>query len=249
MSYKVPFIFNPGSSSPTLGIGQTGLPVDKNPYNPSCLDENQNVKNNYRAMADNYAQMYGRKISYWTTGYNLTNHNPLYGEDPTAKYRGPRTLKAIPDMQSYSTFLTKFGIMSDLDMILYIPIPEFQRVWGNVFPLAGDLFVIEDTACDRPLGQSPMVFEVTEKHDSINPTDFMSGHYIWKINAKRMDYSYEPGAPQELNAGGPVDSDSYGKIESTLEEPEITINPSENVDDEARKNFDNPSSSVYGKYY
>jgi hypothetical protein len=200
-------------------------------------------------MTDNYVQNYGQKISYWTTGYTTENHNPLYGEDPTAKYRGPREMKAIVDMQSYSTFLTKFGIMSDLDMVIYIPILAFQRIWGNVFPLAGDLFIVTDSSCDRPMEQTPMVFEVTEKHDSINPTDFMAGHYVWKISAKRFDNSYEPNAPTEAFIGGPVDDIEYGKIESSIDEIDVVTNPSESADAVAQKDFDNPNDSIYGKYF
>jgi hypothetical protein len=141
--------------------------------------------------------------------------------------------------------------MSDLDIIIYIPIKAFQKVWGSVIPLAGDLFQIDDASCDRPMKQSPMVFEITEKHDTINPADFMGGHYIWKITAKRYDNSYEPGAPQEKFLGGPVDTDFYGKVESSID-PEPTVideHATHNVDADAKEDFDNPNSSVYGKYF
>lgn len=257
MSYNVPFNFNPQSIPPTFdanqkaaNIANTGIPTATNPYVPTCYDTISNVKDNYRGMVENYVQSYGMPISYWTTGYSIANHNPLYGEDPTAKYRGPRTIKAIVDLQSYSTFLTKFGIMSDLDIVIYIPIKAFQAVWGNVVPLAGDLFIIDNSACDRPLGQSPMVFEVTEKHDSVNPTDFMAGHYTWKIQAKRHDNSYEPNAPTEKFAGGPVDTDSYGKEESTIANIDIVEGEAtHDVDQDARNDFDNPNDSIYGKYF
>lgn len=244
MAYKVPFSFNPSSTplaNPSVGTG--------NSYFQRCADQNH-VRDNYRDMTDAYAQSYGMNISYWTTGYSLANHNPLYGEDPTARYRGPRQMKAIVDLQSYSTFLTKFGVMSDLDIVIYIPIKAFQRVWGNVFPLAGDLFIVDDSACDRPMGQSPMVFEVTEKHDSINPTDFMAGHYVWRINAKRHDNSYEPGAPVENFLGGPTDSKEYGKIESSIDETDIVTGPgNHDVDADAKADFDTPNDSVYGKFF
>jgi hypothetical protein len=256
MAYDVPFLFNPKkhSSFDTKDKNadlNSEIGISDNPYVPRCNDNNSLVKDNYRGMVENYAQNYGMTISYWSTGYDPDNDNSLYGENPTAKYRGPRKLKAVIDLQSYTTFLTKFGIMSDLDIIIYIPIRAFQNVWGSVVPLAGDLFQIDDASCDRPMKQSPMVFEITEKHDTINPADFMGGHYIWKITAKRYDNSYEPGAPQEKFLGGPVDTDFYGKVESSID-PEPTVideHATHNVDADAKEDFDNPNSSVYGKYF
>jgi hypothetical protein len=256
MAYNVPFVFNPtrqvnfNTESKKADLN-SDIGVENNPYVPTCNDNISLIKENYRGMTDNYTQNYGMTISYWSTGYDTEEDNSLYGENPTAKYRGPRKLKAVIDFQSYTTFLTKFGIMSDLDIVIYIPIKAFKAVWGSVIPLAGDLFQIDDSACDRPLNQSPIVFEITEKHDSINPADFMGGHYVWKITAKRYDNSYEPGAPQEKFLGGPVDTDSYGKIETSIDPaPSIVDGPgTHDVDADAREDFDNPNDSVYGKYF
>jgi hypothetical protein len=258
MAYNIPFVFDPLKKNPVFNstqsrvndLGNTGIPINENPYVPKCDNVISNVKSNYRGMVSNYVSNYGMQISYWSTGYNLETQNELYGEDPTSRYRGPRTMKAVIDFQSYSTFLTKFGIMSDLDIVIYIPIQNFRDVWGTVIPLAGDLFTINDSSCDRPLEQSPIVFEITEKHDSINPADFMGGHFVWKITAKRYDNSYEPGAPQEKNLGGPVDSGDYGKIESSIDNLIIIEDKSPTtVDEEAKEDFDSPNDSVYGRYY
>lgn len=251
MAYNVPFNFNPRSTiPPNYDLSETGIPIEKSPYVSPCGDSSNLVKSNYRGMVENYADNYGMPISYWSTGFSIDNSNKLYGEDPTSRYRGPRKLKAIIDFQSYNTFLTKYGIMSDLDIQIYIPIKAFREVWGNVYPLAGDLFLIDDSACDRPLGQSPMVFEVTEKSDNIKPADFMGGHYVWRITAKRMDNSYEPGAPEETHTGNPVDQDLYGKTESTIDNTNIIQDEStNNIDETAKEDFDNPNDSVYGKYF
>ena len=167
MAYNVPFVFNPLNKNPVFNstqsrvndLGNTGIPTTENPYVNRCDDTVSNVKSNYRGMVANYASNYGMPISYWSTGYNLNDQNEIYGENPVARYRGPRKLKAVIDFQSYTTFLTKFGVMSDLDIVIYIPIQNFREVWGEVIPLAGDLFLIDDSACDRPLGQSPIVFQ------------------------------------------------------------------------------------------
>lgn len=256
MAYNVPFSLNPKSlfsfdsnKRKIENLGETQISINENVYVPNCYDTISNVKDNYRGLAENYVQNYGMNISYYSTGYNIEDSNRLYGENPTAKYRGPRKIKAIIDFQSYNTFLTKWGVMSDLDIIIYIPIKSFQKTWGQTVPLAGDLFLIDDSSCDRPLGQSPIIFEITEKHDSINPADFMGGHYVWKIQAKRYDNSYEPGAPQEKFIGGPVDSKEYGKIESEIEETNINNSvDNHDVDSDAKNDFDNPNTSIYGKF-
>lgn len=258
MAYNVPFVFDPlkkaatfnSTQSKVTDLGNTGIPTNENPYVSRCDDVSSNVKDNYRGMVANYASNFGMTISYWSTGYSLNNQNEIYGEDPTARYRGPRKMKAVIDFQSYTTFLTKFGVMSDLDIVIYIPIQSFREVWGEVIPLAGDLFLIDDSACDRPLGQSPIVFEITEKHDAINPADFMGGHFVWKITAKRYDNSYEPGAPQEKFLGGPVDSGDYGKVESSIDDTIVVEDQSPTTaDEEAKEDFDTPNDSVYGKFY
>jgi hypothetical protein len=251
MAYNVPFNLNPSApTQPYADLAETGISVSTNPYVSPCGDSASIIKNNYRGMVENYADNYGMAISYWSTGFSISDSNRLYGENPTAKFRGPRKMKAIIDFQSYNTFLTKWGIMSDLDIQIFVPIKAFRQVWGNVLPLAGDLFIIDDSACDRPFEQSPMVFEVTEKDDKIKPADFMGGHYVWKLTAKRMDYSYEPNAPEENFIRMPVDQDLYGKTESTIDETDITQDNSTNhIDETAKEDFFTPNDSVYGKYF
>lgn len=250
MAYDVPgFSFDPSLSNKANGLNDPGIGVNQNPYVPEC-DSSLNIRSNYQAMTQSYAQSFGQRISYWSTGYNINNHNSIYGEDPTAKYRGPRKIKAIIDFTSYNTFITRFGIMSDLDIVIYIPIAAFREVWGNVYPLAGDLFSIDNSACDRPLKQSPIVFEVTEKHDSMNTVDFMGGHYIWKITARRYDNSYEPGAPSERFLGGPTEGGDYGKTESTIDNPIVIPAPyPQNVDELAKDDFNSPDTSIYGTFF
>lgn len=246
MAYDIPFDFNPNKKTidATTDVG-----VDENPYIPVCEDSDLLIRENHREMNKNYAQNFGMTIKYWSTGFSTDNYNPIYGEDTTARYRGPRKLKAIIDFQAYSTFISKYGMMSDLDIQVYIPIKEFQRIWGDVYPLNGDLFQIEDSACDRPLLQEPMIFEITEKHDSINPADFAGGHYVWKITAKRYDDSHEPNAPDEFSKS-PVNTDEYGVIDSENGETEIVDDDStHDVDEDAKEDFDNPNDSIYGGYF
>ncbi len=241
------FTFDPNSGA-SLNPSQNPYQDTNNPYVETC-DTNGAARDTYKQQVTEYVNNYGQVLEYWSTGYDVNDHNMIYGENPTARYRGPRRIKAVVDFTTYTTFLSKYGMMSDLDITIYIPIDEFTRIWGPTFPMNGDLFRIVSSACDRPMGQDPIVFEVTEKHDSINAVDFMGGHYTWKIIAKRYDNSYEPGAPQEKFLGGPVDSGPYGS-EGNADTPAILVPAPypQTADEEADEDFLNTESSVYGKY-
>jgi len=260
MSYGNPnFSFNPkmGYSFDPSGNNKSAensnpVPVTDNLYVPKC--GNNFIENNHKQQYQEYVNNYGQTVSYQPVKYNFNTHNFLYGEDPTSGYFYARKVKAIIDFNSYTTFLTKFGIMSDADITIYIPISEFSRAWGSpqgeTYPLAGDLFMIDDSACDRPLGQSPMVFEVTDKDDKIKPVDFMGKHYVWRLTAKRFDYSYEPNAPLErFLSENTSDSKEYGRLPGGANPPDLS-GKDYDVDDFANKEFKLPDKeqSVYGKY-
>ena len=163
------FLFNP-SRSPSFN--PTGNNISGNDANPNGIDDNMYVprcgdnisRDTYRNQVGEYVTNFGQSISYWGANYNYAEHTFIYGESPTGRFFGPRRLKAVIDFSSYTTFLTKFGIMSDADIKIYIAIQEFTKVWGtNRVPFAGDVFVIDDSACDRPLKQSPIDFDTAYK--------------------------------------------------------------------------------------
>jgi hypothetical protein len=259
MAYSDPnFSFDPkkefGFDPTQKNISDNRYPADvnQNPFVPTCSDQSNQVKEIHRQQISEYANLYGQTISYQPVKYNFNTHNFLYGEDMISGYQYSRKMKAIIDFSSYTTFLTKFGIMSDSDITIYIPIREFERVWGPskgvTYPLAGDLFLIDDEACDRPLGQSPMVFEVTDKEDKIKPVDFMGGHYVWKLVAKRFDYSYQPNAPEERFLDDESsDNKQFGRLPGGENPPDMS-STGDDVDVFAKKEFDNKESSTYGKY-
>lgn len=256
MAYSDPnFSFSPErqfSFDPShQGInGQTQSPESR--YVPACNDTSNLIRQTYRDQVTEYANTFGQVISYQPVTYNKNTHNFLYGQDPVSKYKYARKMKAIIDFTSYTAFLTKFGLMSDAEITIYIPIDEFERAWGpssgDTYPLAGDIFYIDDEACDRPLGQSPKVFEVTDKEDSIKPVDYMGGHYVWKLQAKRFDYSYEPNATEEkFLDDGPEDTKEFGRLPGGENPPDVS-KKGYDPDEFALKEFDNAESGIYGKY-
>lgn len=246
------FTFNPSKPSfvldPTNITNKTTLPnpvgVGNNPYVPTCNDRSLLKQTHHRQVSE-YANLYGMAISYQPKKYDYNTHNFLYGEDPTSGFYPVRKLKAIISQESYTSFLSKFGIMSDMDMVIYLPIQAFNVVWGDdLFPLAGDLFRIDDSACARPRGQKAMVLEVTDAQDHIEPVDFMGGHYTWKLTCKRFDYSYEPNVFDEIGKeGGLGDSGSYG-LSGNL----TTVKYDQTSDKHASADFENKESSIFGNY-
>ena len=257
MAYNDPeFSFNPNknftfdpSKKQINGQSDNPIGVDSNPYIQTCDDNSILAKEAYRQQVDEYAQTFGMTVSYQPIIYNFNTHNFLYGEDPTSGFRYARKVKAIVDLTTYTTFITQYGMMSDADITIYISIRKFKEAWGNIVPLAGDLFIIDDSACDRPLRQSPMVFQVTDKQDHVNPVDYMGGHYVWKITAKRFDYSHEPNAPEEKFLDSASDTKEYGLVDSETQDENLHRQDYEqNVDDFAEKEFKQPKTSVYGNY-
>lgn len=254
MSYDLTgFNFNPTSNfsfSPSLG-GNTVPSITDSPYMPTCGDSA--VKNGYRDQVAEYANQFGMTVTYWPKKYQFSTHNFIYGEDTTSGFYNARKMKAIINFTQYQSMLSKFGYMSIPEINIMIPISEFEKVWGpssgKTYPLADDIFLIDDSACDRPLKQSPMVFSVTEKEDKVGTVDFLGGYYVWKLTAKRFDYSYEPNAPEERfldDESGDVDI--FGRLAGGANPPDLSIK-TDDVDRFSRANFDNSkTSSGYGQY-
>lgn len=237
------FSLDPSSSSNKTFIPST-IGITDNPYVPTCNNKSLLKDTHHRQVAE-YARLHGMTISYQPRKYDYLKHNFLYGEDTTSGFYHARKLKAIINQESYTSFLSKFGIMSDMDMVIYIPIRSFNDIWGNdLFPLAGDLFRIDDSACARPRGQGPMILEVTDAQDHIEAVDFMGGHFTWKLTCKRYDESYETNAPSEIGfEGGLGDSGMYG-LSGDLTE----VKYDQTADEFAKSDFENKPSKVFGNY-
>lgn len=246
------FSFDPSNSKNRTQV-ESPVPVTQNLYVPDCASQNL-VKDTYAKQVQEIANNTGQTISYQPVRYNFNTHSFVYGEDPVSGFHYARKMKAIISFNSYTSFLTKYGMGSEAVIQIFIPFTEFERAWGDidesgVFPLAGDLFSIDDSACNRPLRQSKMVFRVTDKHDSISVVDFMGGHYVWKIDAERFHYSYEPNAEKENFLDENVSDQNFYGEEKADGTPLSGKYNEYDVDEKAKENYDNTDSSgVYGKY-
>lgn len=88
----------------------------------------------------------------------------------------------------------------------------------------------------------PQLYQITEKryNDPEFETNFLNGHYVWVLKAKRFEYSYEEGAPQENPDAG---DNTPGGI----------VNDDPIIDDISDDIFDydeneGSNDSVYGNY-
>lgn len=126
-------------------------------------------------------------------------------------------------------------------------------------PKAGDLIEVIAMGCDRPAGRGPKIFEVTQRRDqeisTINP---LLGHYVWKIQAKRFDYSFQPNTPQEQQNEQVFENSFSGVISSNVSNDYYNQQPSQNktysddIDVTSKEDvfdLDKNNNDIYGDYY
>lgn len=238
--------FNP--TDPKSGLIKTET-VGSNYIRCKNLDERERIKKYWLDLLEQT----GVSITYWSNGYSLDEHDFLYGEQPTSSFIGPRILTGFINYSENDAILTKFGIMSENSIELIMPISEFSRVWGSQVPNIGDIFQVQEEACDRPENQKPKIFQITAKADTINPSDLFGGHYVWKLPAKRFDFSYEKNAPDETpdKSDQVSDTDFFGIMTGSEQNKSPNKDYTDNVDDAAKEDTDNSiddNDNVYGGY-
>lgn len=119
---------------------------------------NKNRNENERKLIDNWVneitRLYGTSISYFRHGYALSAHDSIYGENPTAPFEMPMQMIAIAELNNDALLLSKFGVQSESDLKVLIPIKEFAIAYKQplYYPRAGDLIRLDELGFDRPGG-------------------------------------------------------------------------------------------------
>ena len=241
--------FNPSTPSNNAGFSPTDPTAGGNADGQSYFGcENTEDKDRIQAYWTDLAKQYGLDVLYYRNGYDLDEHDSLYGEHTTSTFLDPKEVRALVNVENQNTILSQFGIVTDVDIQFYIPIPAFADVFGNIIPQRGDLIQVPDEACDRPEDQDAKVYQITDKRDSVEPVDIFAGHHVWFIEAKRFDFSYEENAPEE-ESEQITDSTFVGLLTGGTQpkSDDKTYGPS--ADDEAKEDLDNEDNSgVYGGY-
>lgn len=180
--------------------------------NTEC--ERELYSNYWREQLD----LYGQKVLYYQNTTNTLCADNVYGEQPTARYNDPRTLVMAIKLTENALILSKFGYMSDEMCTAYLHISSFYAVFPlQDEPKSGDIFKLVDYGADRPGERDGKMYEITERLDEdnaeINP---LMGHYVWKLKAKRYDYSFEPNIIPEKGSAQVFDDKRYGTITTSI---------------------------------
>ena len=164
------------------------------------------------------------------------------------------------------------GFFADDTITAYIHIKTFNRKTKGmkVFedlklryePKPSDLIQIIEFGCDRPGGRGAKLFEVTNKEDELISQNLNMGfaHYVWKITAKRFQYSYQDGAitPFGEEKNCQVYDNRVAGIIDTPEEVRDMNAPSDksynwNIDKKSKEEIFNQNvndqTDIYGGYY
>lgn len=125
----------------------------------------------------------------------------------------------------------------------------------SIEPKSGDLIQLSPLGCDRPNGRGAKVFEITERTDqdvaALNP---LLGHYIYRLKAKRFEYSFEPGAPKEPQNQQVFENSFSGILSSNITEAPVSEPKSYPGDIDTTSqtevlNMNINNTDIYGSYY
>ena len=215
----------------------------------------------------------GMPIYYFVYKFNIKRSDKIWGEDILAEYEEPFQIKAYVEVKDVPKILGPMGgFFADDTITAYIHIKTFNRKTKGmkVFedlklryePKPSDLIQIIEFGCDRPGGRGAKLFEVTNKEDELISQNLNMGfaHYVWKITAKRFQYSYQDGAITPF--GEEKNCQVYdNRVAGIIDKPEEVRDmnaPSDksyewNIDKKSKEEIFNQNvndqTDIYGGYY
>ena len=178
--------------------------------------------------------LYGVKLEWQVCRYDKEKADNLYGEHINQPYADPVTILGLVNLQENAVALSKYGFVTDDTITLYLHITTYTNTFTplNIYqtcnqkyiaPKAGDIFTMSEFGKTRPLGLGGKMFKVTDATDqdvgaNINQ---LAGHYVWVIQAKRYDPSYEPNVSEENESYQIFDDPHTGRIVDGVELKEL----------------------------
>jgi hypothetical protein len=216
-------------------------------------------------VAEEMVNSMGQKVYYWVNTTTPLSADVVYGEQPTSGYVGPFQMKMYINLNESSLSHSKFGFNAGDDATCYMAYNNFLRVMSgatiytelnqSVEPKAGDVFEMHEYGSDRVNGRTGRYFQITQKRDQnvSEQMNILGGHYGWEIKAMRMEYSWEPGLPQEGVNEQMTQDTFYGKLTSTIA-GEVSSAPKSyegSVDEESKKfvfDMEVNDTDMYGTY-
>lgn len=172
--------------------------------NKDCNSENELVSE----IIKDAISLYGIPVLYYVNTTTLSGADAIYGEQPQAVYHTPKTITMYIELDEDAIQFSKFGIRADDTVTAYVHISSFSAAFDGdpihsvngqyIEPKSDDVFELEEYGSTRPNGRTGKQFIVTERMESdlgkINP---LGGHYVWRLRAKRFEFSYQPGLSAE----------------------------------------------------
>ena len=223
---------------------------------------NKENNENERMLFSNYwreqIDLYGQKALYYRNTYNTLCADNVYGEQPTARFQDPQPIIMLVKLSENALILSKFGYQSDEQCTAYVHISSFYAVFSpDTEPKSGDVFKLVEYGSDRPGERDGRLYEITERLDQdnaqINP---LMGHYVWRLQAKRFDLSFEPNITPERGSSQVFDDERYGTISTIIPDDttysvRTTAYPgaADVVSKETVFNMAVNNTEIYGGYY
>jgi len=183
-------------------------------------------------------QRYGQPVEYYINQYNTLSANNLYGEDPTKSYYPPVQIIMYIQLTENSATLRRFGFDPDDEVTAFVHISSYAATFnalssvyqGNnqdIQPKSGDVFQLKQYGNTRPGNREGKFFEVTTIDDQdIAEMNYLGAHYMWRLRARRLDYSFEPGLPLIRGNDQVFDNARSGKITEETISNALTLNDS-----------------------
>lgn len=174
---------------------------------------------------DEIIKRYGQPIAYYVNTYNTLSANNLYGEDPTSRFANPVDIIMYIELTESTVPLARYGFDPADEITAYVHLSTFRTTFESlsiysalqnqaIEPKAGDVFQMTNYGRTRPGDRNGKFFEVTERVDqdigaNMNP---LGGHYMWRLRAKRLDYSFEPGLSGEAGKNQVYENAFFGRL-------------------------------------
>lgn len=183
-------------------------------------------------------QRYGQPVEYYINQYNTLSANNLYGEDPTKSYYPPVQIIMYIQLTENSATLRRFGFDPDDEVTAFVHISSYAATFNalsgvyqsnnqDIQPKSGDVFQLKQYGNTRPGNREGKFFEVTTIDDQdIAEMNYLGAHYMWRLRARRLDYSFEPGLPLIRGNDQVFDNANSGKITEETISNALTLNDS-----------------------
>lgn len=193
-------------------------------------------------------QRYGQPVEYYINQYNTLSADNLYGEDATKAYYPPVQIVMYIQLTENSATLRRFGFDPDDEITAYVHISSYAATFNAlsavyqannqaIQPKSGDVFQLKQYGSTRPGNREGKFFEVTTIDDQdIAEMNYLGAHYMWRLRARRLDYSFEPGLPlikgndqvfDNANSGVTTTQTVYNSLTLNDSTTDVDLNDSE----------------------